>query len=324
MLRIYSCIVHDHDYRLVVVAGIICLLASLTTFSILDQARSGAGRRSAWLALAAFVSGTGIWSTHFIAMLAYQPEVPIAYDLTLTLLSIAAAILITGVGWWTALRGTARSALAGGAIVGAGIGTMHYIGMSAANVSGLIVWDRNFVIASVVIGVTLSAIAAAEHRRRLGAVPWRAALLFTLAICGLHFTAMAAAGLYPGPDGEMPGQTIGSGTLTVAVIAMASIILSISFIMVLFDRKLTRNSAEEARRIRAFADAAIEGLVVIDGERVVDANRSFLALAGYADVAAMPVDARRVSSPASIRLRWPPAPKRMRSNAADRRQRARA
>jgi diguanylate cyclase (GGDEF)-like protein len=113
-------------------------------------------------------------------------------------------------------------------------------------------------------------------------------LLFTLAICGLHFTAMAAAGIYPGPDREMPGALIGSDTLTVAVIAMASIILSISFSMVLFDRKLIRHSADEARRIRAFADAAIEGLLVIDGERVIDANRSFLQLAGYGDVAAMP------------------------------------
>jgi len=58
--------------------------------------------------------------------------------------------------------------------------------------------------------------------------------------------------------------------------------------MVLFDRKLIRNSVDEARRIRAFADAAIEGLVVIDGERVVDANRSFLQLAGYDEFAAMP------------------------------------
>jgi len=137
MLRIYSCIVHDHDYRLVIVAGVICLLASLTAFSILAQAQSGTGRRSAWLALAAFVSGTGIWATQFIAMLAYQPEIPIAYDLTLTLLSVAAAILITGAGWWTMLRGTRLSAIAGGAIVGAGIGTMHYIGMSAAKVAGL-------------------------------------------------------------------------------------------------------------------------------------------------------------------------------------------
>jgi len=288
MLRVYSCIVHDHDYRLVIVAGVICLLACLTAFSILEQARSGTGRRAAWLALAAFVSGTGIWATHFIAMLAYQPDVPIAYEPVRTLESIAAAILITGAGWWVAVRGSAAAALAGGAIVGAGIATMHYLGMSAADVGGFILWDRGFVIASVLIGVVMSAVATAVNRRLRSAIPWRAALLFTVAICGLHFTAMAAAGIYPGPDRPIPSEMIGSGALTIAVVAMAAIILSISFAMVLFDRKLIRNSAEETKRIRAFADAAIEGLVVIDGERVVDANRSFLQLAGYADLAAMP------------------------------------
>ena len=286
MLRIYSCIVHDHDYRLVIVAGVICLLASLTAFSILEQARSAQQRRAAWIALAAFVSGTGIWATHFIAMLAYQPDVPIAYDLGRTLLSIAAAVLIAGAGWTMALRGRMYAAIGGGAVVGAAIGIMHFVGMSA--VGGLILWDKGLVVASLLLGILLSAAAMAEHRRRPGPVPWRAALLFALAICGLHFTAMAAASIYPGPDPALPGALIGSGALTAGVIGMVAIILSISFAMVLFDRKLVRHSAEEARRIRAFADAAIEGLVVIDGERVVDANRSFLKLAGYDDLAALP------------------------------------
>ena len=113
-------------------------------------------------------------------------------------------------------------------------------------------------------------------------------MLFTLAICGLHFTAMAAAGVYPDPTLEVPAEAIDSATLTVAVVAMATIILSISFIMVLFDRKLAYQAAEEAQRIRAFADAAIEGLVVVDGERVVDANRSFLRLAGYGSAQQLP------------------------------------
>ncbi len=158
---------------------------------------------------------------------------------------------------------------------------MHYIGMSAVNLAGRLVWDERFVVASVAIGILLSAAAAAEHRRRPSLVPWRPALLFTLAICGLHFTAMAAAGIYPDPYLAVPAEAIGAGTLTIGVVAMAFLILSISFAMVLFDRKLARNAADEARRIRDFADAAIEGLVVIDGDRIVDANRSFLALAGY-------------------------------------------
>ncbi len=69
---------------------------------------------------------------------------------------------------------------------------------------------------------------------------------------------------------------------------MALVILAIGFLMVLFDRKLASNAIEEARRLRTFADAAVEGLVVIDGERIVDANRSFLRLAGFQSVGDAP------------------------------------
>ena len=288
MLRVYSCIVHEHDFRLVLVAGIICLLAALTAFALLERARASGRRRAAWLMLTAFVSGIGIWSTHFVAMLAYQPHLPIGYDPGLTLLSVAAAILITGAGWRVALDGGRWAPAVAGAVIGGGIGTMHYIGMSAVKLAGRLVWDETFVGASLLIGVALSAAAMAAQRRRAGLLPWQPALLFTLAICGLHFTAMAAAGIYPDPRLEVPAEAIGSDTLTVAVVAMAAIILSVSFAMVLFDRKLARNAAEEAQRIRAFADAAIEGLVVIDGEQVVDANRSFLNLSGHAGFAALP------------------------------------
>src|SRR5919206_1535130 len=99
MLRVYACITGEHDFRLVLVAATICLLAAFTAFSILEQARRAETRRGAWTALAGFVAGTGIWATHFVAMLAYPPHLPIGYDLGLTLLSIAAAVTITGAGW---------------------------------------------------------------------------------------------------------------------------------------------------------------------------------------------------------------------------------
>src|SRR6188768_2216440 len=161
MLRVYACIVQDHDFRLVIVAGIICLLAAFTAFTAFDRARAGGKRRYAWLALTAFVSGTGIWSTHFVAMLAYQPDLPIGYDLPLTLLSIAAAILITGAGWQMAMREERWAAGFGGAIAGSGIATMHYIGMSAVKVGGLMVWDETYVLLSVLTGIALSALAMA-------------------------------------------------------------------------------------------------------------------------------------------------------------------
>src|SRR5919107_1919067 len=130
MLRVYACLTGEHDFRLVLVAGTICLLAAFTAFSIFEQARRAQQRQWAWTALAGFVAGTGIWATHFVAMLAYPPPLPIGYDLHLTLLSIAAAILITGAGWSTGLRGGRGSNLAAGSVIGTGIGTMHYIGMA--------------------------------------------------------------------------------------------------------------------------------------------------------------------------------------------------
>jgi diguanylate cyclase (GGDEF)-like protein len=281
MLRVYACITGEHDFRLVLVAGTICLLAAFTAFSIFEQARRAERRPWAWTALAGFVAGTGIWATHFVAMLAYRPNLPIGYDLPLTLLSIAAAVTITGAGWTAALRSGSFGTLAGGLLIGVGIGTMHYAGMAAVKLPGRFAWDGTLVLASVILGIALSTAALAEHRRKPQLLPWRPALLFTLAICGLHFTAMAAASIHPDSSLGVPAAAIDSNVLTLAVVAMALVILAIGFLMVLFDRKLARNAIEEARRLRTFADAAVEGLVVIDGERLVDANKSFLALAGF-------------------------------------------
>jgi diguanylate cyclase (GGDEF)-like protein len=288
MLRVYACIAGQHDLRLVVVAGLICLLSAFTAFSIFEQARQAAVRRWAWVSLAGFVAGTGIWATHFLAMLAYRPHLPVGYDLRLTLLSIAAAIVITGAGWAAGLRPGRLPAFAGGAAIGAGIGTMHYVGMAAVKLPGRFVWDQGLVAVSILLGIGLSAAALAEHRRKPQALPWRPALLFTLAICGLHFTAMAAASVWPDPALGVPATSMDSGTLTVAVVAMAVVILGIGLMMVLFDRKLARNAIEEARRLRTFADAAVEGLVVIDGDAIVDANRSFLQLTGFDSLASAP------------------------------------
>src|SRR4051812_21440788 len=281
MLRVYACITQEHDFRLVLVAGGICLLAAFTAFSIFEQGRRASARRWAWVALAGFIAGTGIWATHFVAMLAYRPHLPVGYDLNLTLLSIAAAMLITAGGWWAALSGRLRETLLGGAAVGAGISIMHYLGMAAVKMPGRFAWDPTLVGVSILLGVGLTAAALAEHRRRPSTLPWRPALLFTLAICGMHFTAMAAASVYPDSRYDVPAEAIDSATLAVAVVVMALVILAIGFLMVLFDRKLAKNAVEEAQRLRTFADAAVEGLAVVDGETIVDANRSFLDLVGY-------------------------------------------
>jgi len=281
MLLVYTCITQDHDLRLVGVAGLICFLACLTAFLILEQAESRTAQRPFWIALAAFVSGTGIWSTHFIAMLAYRPNIPVGYDVPLTLLSIVAAILIAGWGWAISLSGRRINAVTGGMLIAAGISTMHYSGMAAIKVAGHLIWDGSQVTLSLLSGLVLTLAAVLDHGARLPRRAWRPALLLTAGICSLHFIGMSAVKILPDPRLDVPSETIGGGTLSVVVIVITLAILAVSFAVVCLDRKLAQTEAEQARRLKAFADAAVEGLVVIDGERIVDVNKSFLSLAGH-------------------------------------------
>jgi diguanylate cyclase (GGDEF)-like protein/PAS domain S-box-containing protein len=287
VLQVYSCIVHEHDLRYVLVAGFICVLAMFTAVSLSDQARSRSRRRPAWIALTGFVSGAGIWATHFIAMLAYRSELAIEYDVRLTLASIVAAVTVTGLGWAVALLPRRFAPAFGGAIIGAGIGAMHSLGMAALDISGIEIWQPTMVAASLLLGVALGAAAMAVHRFDSPAVPWRSVSLLTLAVCAMHFTGMAAISIYPGAIVRASGA-FSDETLTAAIAAAVFVVLAAGFAAVLLDRKLARNALDEMRRLRTFADAAVEGLVILDGERIADANASFLDLAGYADLDAAP------------------------------------
>jgi len=79
MLTVYNCIANAHDMRLVGLAAVICLLASFTAITLLHHVRKSTGRmRRIWLAVSAIATGFGIWATHFIAMLAFSPGLPVA------------------------------------------------------------------------------------------------------------------------------------------------------------------------------------------------------------------------------------------------------
>src|SRR5215472_10620910 len=100
MLTVLNCVVYEHDLRLVVLAAAVCTLASFTAISLLHHVRRSSGQmRLTWLTVSATATGFGIWATHFIAMLAFSPGIPSAYNIALTSLSLVAAILPTGVGF---------------------------------------------------------------------------------------------------------------------------------------------------------------------------------------------------------------------------------
>jgi diguanylate cyclase (GGDEF)-like protein/PAS domain S-box-containing protein len=283
MLTVYDCIVNAHDLRLVGLAAVICTLASFTALSLLHHVRRSSGQmRLIWLAVSATSTGFGIWATHFIAMLAFSPGIPSAYNIVLTIFSLIAAIFLTGTGLAVAVMADRRAgAWIGGAMVGGGIAAMHYTGMAAFEIQGRIVWDPTLVGASIALGGLLGAIALPVGLRG-DALKWKmlGALLLTLAICSHHFTAMGAAAIIPDPTIEFSASALPSGWLAIAVALASFIIIVLALAGVAIEMRDRRRGELEVDRMRGLANAAVEGLLVCEGESVVTVNDSFAALIG--------------------------------------------
>ncbi|MBU6297012.1 MAG: response regulator [Alphaproteobacteria bacterium] len=257
MLHVLGCITQQHDLKLVVLAGVLCYFACATTMNMFGRARAAQDRaRTVWLAATGIVAGSGIWATHFVAMLAYDPGVPVAYDVFLTALSALIAIVLCGAGFAVALGrsdGGARSAVIGGVIVGAAISTMHYVGMAAVRAPALAVWNPYYVAASVVFGVTLTTITMSLVVRGSSVLHSLAcAGLFTLAICGMHFTAMSAVTYQLDPRIAVPDAVMEPATLAIAVTALAFVIVALGLVVSLVDNHLARMATGEADRLRKY------------------------------------------------------------------------
>ncbi|HWT31241.1 MAG TPA: MHYT domain-containing protein, partial [Propylenella sp.] len=194
-------------------------MASITAVNLLNHVRRTSGvMRRVWLCVAAMSSGFGIWATHFIAMLAYAPGVPSGYNIFLTVLSLIAAMVITGSGLALAITAYPAARWLGGAIVGGGIAAMHYTGMAAFEIAGRISWDATLVVASVALGAAVAAVAlpvglAARSVKNtvVGGV------LLAVAICSHHFTAMAAASIRLDPGITVSETALPTGALAIGV-----------------------------------------------------------------------------------------------------------
>ncbi|RTL73808.1 MAG: GGDEF and EAL domain-containing protein [Bradyrhizobiaceae bacterium] len=283
MFKIYNCIATAHDLRLVVLAAIVCGLSSFAAFRLLHHARTVQGQmRHIWLAVSAVAIGFGIWSTHFIAMLAFSPGIPSGYNIALTAISLVVAMLLTGGGLVVAMTpGWSAGPALGGAIVAGGIAAMHYTGMAAFEIAGIVVWDFGMVAWSIVLGATLGAIAlpVGLHDQ---SEKWKAAgaALLTLAICSHHFTGMAAVTILPDPNIAVPATALPPALLAILVCVASLTIILLSLTAVALDVRDRRRAELETDRMRGLANAAVEGLVVCDGDTIVTVNESFAQLVG--------------------------------------------
>ncbi|WP_323992732.1 EAL domain-containing protein [Nguyenibacter sp. L1] len=249
MSRILTCVVLKHEVFGTGLAVLLCLASCYAAMMLLHRARRGAGLgRTIWIGAAGIAGGFGIWATHFIAMLAYRPGMALSFMLGPTLASLLIAVLATGIAVSISARTMARGAagttagaaetrgghLAGGVAAGTmfalGVAAMHFLGMSAVRVPGMMCWNPRLVAASLLVGGVLS-VAAFVSQRRAGDTPLgrvMPAALLALSIAGLHFTAMGAVTMraMPGMDMAMAAhRPAASPTVMILVIGAAALAL---------------------------------------------------------------------------------------------------
>jgi len=278
MLRVLTCITGQHDFAIVAIAAALCIVSAAGVFLVLDRARAAEPKaRLAWRMLAGFVAGGGVWATHFVAMLAFDPGVPASFDLMLTLASALVGIVGAAIALTVYERlGGARGALVGGVLLGASIGTLHYVGMAGVKLGGLRTWHVDLVVASVVLCVTLGVAALSLYNARARfASRIGAPAVLTLAIVSLHFTGMGALVIAPLAGTDHGALDIDRGALAALVTVGAAAVLVVVLVLAFAERRLTAMRLAEGARFRRLADAAIEGIVIHDRTRILDVNQQF-------------------------------------------------
>jgi PAS domain S-box-containing protein len=245
-----------HDGSLVIVSILVAMLASFAALDLAARIRASSGRlRYAWLGAAAFAMGGGIWSMHFIAMLAFRlPGVEVSYDLGLTLISLVLPIAVTGFGLLVAstqLLGSS-SLTVSGLVMGLGIAGMHYTGMAAMRMSAVLHHEPQWVALSILVAIAASIIAlwlAFTHTT----LPQRliAALVMGMAVAGMHYTAMYGA-VFTYPTSVDPNLDIGVGykPLALWITGTTVLILMLALAAAMFDRQLADLARREAAALR--------------------------------------------------------------------------
>jgi len=197
----------SYNLALVAVSFLIASLASYVALNLAARMAASRGRIALyWLIGGSLAMGSGIWSMHFIGMLALHLPIPVSYDLPITLLSMLIAVLVSGFALFTINRPTLgwRRLFASGTLMGIGIASMHYTGMAAMQMFPPIRYDPTLQALSVAIAIAASVVALwIAFRLRSPAVKRvvqkriASAFIMGVAITGMHFTGMAAAAFDP-------------------------------------------------------------------------------------------------------------------------------
>lgn len=274
-----------YDLRLVFLSFVVASVAAAAALEIIERATAAPTRRirSFWLITGSLAMGLGVWAMHFIGMLSLTLPVPMTYDLSTTIVSALPAILASGVAIHVLSRPLRTGRLiSGGALMAAGIGTMHFTGMEAMRGAVELYYDPILFVGSPLVAFFLATAAFwAEFKLspREGPDPLVGILVgapvLAAAVCGMHYTAMRAAVFQATPGPTPPSSMVFTPfALSVAILVVTTLILAIAVGGTWVDRRL-----EQARTTIAH----LEGLLPICAwcKKIRDEDGSWLDLESY-------------------------------------------
>jgi len=249
----------SYSSSLVLISLCVAILASYTALDLAGRIATAKGRAAhLWMFGGALAMGMGVWSMHFVGMLAFSLPIDLGYDLGLTAFSLLIAVLSSGFALWLVSQPSLPGLqLAFGALImGAGIACMHYTGMAAMRMLPGIDYDPTLFSASLLIAVGASAAALwiafrlRAHTPYVRQIRGLAAVLMGLAIVGMHYTGMAAANF---PDGSFCGALAGGGLqgdgLVYLVLITTLAVLAVALSTSVLDARLEVRTAELARSL---------------------------------------------------------------------------
>lgn len=237
----------SYDLFMVFISFCVAVLASYTALDL--SGRVATSKKSAvpfWVVGGAIAMGIGMWSMHFVGMLAFSLPIPMGYDLTITLLSLALAVMVSGFALWMVAQPEMpwSHLLVGAVAMGAGIGAMHYLGMYALLMQPGIDYDFWLVGLSLFIAVLASAsallIAFCLRRHTAYVKAWRigASLIMGGAIIGMHYTGMAAASFPIGSFCAAAIDGLDNNWLASLVIVVTLAVLAIALLTSVLDARM--------------------------------------------------------------------------------------
>ncbi|ROU06403.1 bifunctional diguanylate cyclase/phosphodiesterase [Lysobacter enzymogenes] len=246
----------SYNGNLVAISYLVAFAASYLALDMAGRAaRGSAASRWRWRLGGGCAMGFGIWSMHFIGMLAFSLPIPLDYDGPKTAGSLLIACIASGFALWLATQRDLpplRYAL-GSVLMGGGIAAMHYLGMAALEMRPGIVWDRAWLALSVLVAIAAAgaALRTAFRLREETASAWRmravAALVMAAAVVGMHYTGMAAAGF---PEGSLCSAAGPDGLraewLAAVVTVVAVAILALALAIAVLDRRMEKRTSRLA------------------------------------------------------------------------------